>query len=87
MLKAAFPCGSITGAPKHMSMQLIEALEQRPRGIYTGSIGLLEANPEASKAAGELSFYGQLNVMIRSFHLQEADGYYQAAMGVGSGIV
>lgn len=87
LLKAAFPCGSITGAPKHMSMQLIEALEQRPRGIYTGSIGLLEANPEASKAAGELSFYGQLNVMIRSFHLQEADGYYQGAMGVGSGIV
>lgn len=86
LLKATFPCGSITGAPKKMSMQLINALEQRQRGIYTGSIGLIEANPEAQQV-GNLPFYGQLNVMIRSFHLRAADGFYEASMGVGSGIV
>lgn len=86
LLKATFPCGSITGAPKKMSMQLIDTLEQRQRGIYTGSIGFIEANPQAVEAQA-LSFYGQLNVMIRSFHLEEADGFYQASMGVGSGIV
>lgn len=86
LLKATFPCGSITGAPKKMSMQLIKELEQRQRGIYTGSIGLIEANPQHDKTEG-LSFCGQLNVMIRSFHLQEADGHYEVSMGVGSGIV
>ena len=39
ILHAAFPCGSITGAPKRMSMQIIESLESEPRGLYTGSIG------------------------------------------------
>ena len=82
LLKATFPCGSITGAPKKMSMQLIKSLEQRQRSIYTGSIGLIEGCD-----GGLLPYQGQLNVMIRSFHLQEAEGYYQASMGVGSGIV
>lgn len=39
LLQATFPCGSITGAPKRMSMQLIDQYETTPRGIYTGSIG------------------------------------------------
>lgn len=39
ILRAAFPGGSITGAPKRMSMQIIESLESEPRGLYTGSIG------------------------------------------------
>ncbi|HZZ12178.1 MAG TPA: bifunctional anthranilate synthase component I family protein/class IV aminotransferase [Paraburkholderia sp.] len=43
ILRALFPCGSITGAPKHRTMQLIEALESTPRGLYTGAIGWLDA--------------------------------------------
>ncbi|MDO5666519.1 MAG: bifunctional anthranilate synthase component I family protein/class IV aminotransferase [Alcaligenaceae bacterium] len=86
LIQATFPCGSITGAPKKMSMQLINQLEQRQRGIYTGSIGLIEANSDA-EPLNSLSFFGQLNVMIRSFHLQEVDGHYQASVGVGSGVV
>jgi para-aminobenzoate synthetase/4-amino-4-deoxychorismate lyase len=47
VLRALFPCGSITGAPKHRSMALIDALETTPRGIYTGALGWLEAAPAA----------------------------------------
>ena len=86
LLKATFPCGSITGAPKKMSMELIESLEQRSRGIYTGSIGLIEPNLN-SKNDDDLSFYGKLNVMIRSFHLQSTGEHFEGSMGVGSGIV
>ncbi len=43
MLRALFPCGSITGAPKHKTMQLIDAIETTPRGLYTGAIGWLDA--------------------------------------------
>ena len=86
LLKATFPCGSITGAPKKMSMKLIKELEKRTRGIYTGSIGLIERNADAHEP-GALGFHGQLNVMIRSFHLREGSECFQASMGVGSGIV
>jgi para-aminobenzoate synthetase/4-amino-4-deoxychorismate lyase len=54
ILRALFPCGSITGAPKHRTMQLIEELESTPRGLYTGAIGWLDAPsvaPDASDAA------------------------------------
>jgi para-aminobenzoate synthetase/4-amino-4-deoxychorismate lyase len=44
VLRALFPCGSITGAPKHRTMQLIETLESTPRGLYTGAIGWLDAS-------------------------------------------
>jgi para-aminobenzoate synthetase/4-amino-4-deoxychorismate lyase len=37
--RATFPCGSITGAPKHRTMQLIQVLETAPRGFYCGAIG------------------------------------------------
>jgi para-aminobenzoate synthetase/4-amino-4-deoxychorismate lyase len=46
MLRALFPCGSITGAPKHRTMQLIDAIETTPRGLYTGAIGWLDAPKE-----------------------------------------
>ncbi|WP_423378358.1 chorismate-binding protein [Burkholderia sp. LMG 32019] len=49
MLRALFPCGSITGAPKHKTMQLIDAIESTPRGLYTGAIGWLDA---AKQGAG-----------------------------------
>ncbi|SDH45996.1 chorismate-binding protein [Paraburkholderia phenazinium] len=43
VLRALFPCGSITGAPKHRTVQLIDTLESTPRGLYTGTIGWLDA--------------------------------------------
>ncbi|HHL4077641.1 chorismate-binding protein [Burkholderia sola] len=46
MLRALFPCGSITGAPKYKTMQLIDAIESTPRGLYTGAIGWLDAPKE-----------------------------------------
>ena len=84
VFRAAFPCGSITGAPKRMSMQIIESLEKNPRGLYTGSIGFL--NPCESG----LGFEGVLNVVIRTLCLRPSEngsGAYQAEYGVGSGIV
>ena len=64
ILRAAFPCGSITGAPKRMSMQIIESLETEARGLYTGSIGYL--NPCESG----LGFEGIFNVVIRTLSLK-----------------
>ncbi|HFC6616451.1 TPA: chorismate-binding protein [Neisseria meningitidis] len=64
ILRAAFPCGSITGAPKRMSMQIIESLEAEARGLYTGSIGYL--NP----CSGGLGFEGIFNVVIRTLSLK-----------------
>lgn len=82
ILRAAFPCGSITGAPKKMSMQIIESLEAEPRGLYTGSIGYLKP------CAGGLGFEGAFNVVIRTLSLTPlSDGIYQGVYGVGSGIV
>lgn len=66
ILRAAFPCGSITGAPKKMSMQIIETLETEARGLYTGSIGYL--NP----CSGGLGFEGIFNVVIRTLSLKPA---------------
>ena len=73
ILKALFPCGSITGAPKHRTMQIIAELEQEARGIYTGAIGYLEPG-------GDFCF----SVPIRTV-VSEAEG--RGLMGVGSGIV
>lgn len=83
ILQAAFPCGSITGAPKRMAMQLIADLEQRQRGMYTGSIGYLEPCDSG------LGFEGVWNVIIRSLNLTEQANspHYDIEMGIGSGIV
>lgn len=82
IFRAAFPCGSITGAPKRMSMQIIRDIETAPRGLYTGSIGFL--NPCDSG----LGFSGTLNVVIRTLQLTPlSDGLYHGVYGVGSGIV
>ncbi|CAG4902347.1 chorismate-binding protein [Paraburkholderia saeva] len=51
IIRALFPCGSITGAPKHQTMQLIDALESTPRGLYTGAIGWLDARASSSSQA------------------------------------
>ncbi|VWB46144.1 anthranilate synthase [Burkholderia lata] len=50
MLRALFPCGSITGAPKYKTMQLIDAIESTPRGLYTGAIGWLDAAKQGADA-------------------------------------
>ncbi|KWH05308.1 anthranilate synthase [Burkholderia territorii] len=50
MLRALFPCGSITGAPKHKTMELIDAIESTPRGLYTGAIGWLDAPRNGASA-------------------------------------
>ena len=71
VLGAAFPPGSVTGAPKIAAQHGIADLEDEPRGAYTGSIGLV------SPLAG-----ADFNVIIRSFEL--ADGRLQ--LGVGGGI-
>ena len=86
ILRSAFPCGSITGAPKRMSMQIIESLEAEPRGLYTGSIGYLKP------CAGGLGFEGIFNVVIRTLSLKPvsdpiSDDLYHGVYGVGSGIV
>ena len=70
ILRAAYPCGSITGAPKRITMQTIAALESSPRDLYTGALGYIE--PDSMR----------LNVAIRT--LQITGGH--ARFGVGSGI-
>lgn len=81
IIQAAFPCGSITGAPKRKSMEIIAQLEREPRGLYTGTIGFL--SPE-NKGLG---FSGCLNVVIRTLQLRPENGAWQGIYGVGSGIV
>ncbi|MBM3544394.1 MAG: aminodeoxychorismate synthase component I [Alphaproteobacteria bacterium] len=72
ILRALFPCGSVTGAPKVRAMEIIRELETEPRGIYTGAIGHIAPS-------GDL----QLNVAIRTVVLDGARG----EMGIGGGIV
>lgn len=73
LMTALFPCGSITGAPKIRTMQIIRDLERFPRGAYTGAIGLL-------KPGGDCVF----NVAIRTVTIDtEAK---RATFGVGGGV-
>ncbi|KVN31019.1 anthranilate synthase [Burkholderia stagnalis] len=92
LLRALFPCGSITGAPKHKTMQLIDAIESTPRGLYTGTIGWLDApqassdgNPDGAPRCGDFC----LSVAIRTLTLDAAaaSGRRMGTMGVGAGIV
>ncbi|PJX21144.1 hypothetical protein CAP48_16605 [Advenella sp. S44] len=84
VIAALFPCGSITGAPKKMSMQFIAKSEIAPRHLYTGSIGYLRPGDNAMGAQG------CFNVAIRTLSLQPVGSQSLACtgvMGVGSGIV
>ncbi len=72
MLRALFPCGSVTGAPKVRAMEIIRELEGAPRGVYTGAIGHITPSGDA-----------QFNVGIRTVVLAGNQG----EMGIGSGIV
>ena len=73
VLRALFPCGSITGAPKIRAMQIAAELETQPRGLYTGALGWLAPNGDF-----------RLNVAIRTLDLQAGGG---GRLGIGSGIV
>ena len=72
LFSGIFPSGSVTGAPKIRTMQIIKDIEKEDRKVYTGSIGFLSPNRDAA-----------FNVAIRSILLENKKG----EMGVGSGIV
>lgn len=72
LIKATFPGGSITGAPKIRAMQIIDELEPTQRSVYTGAIGYLGFNGNAD-----------LNIAIRTFLMKGKKVYFQ----VGSGVV
>jgi para-aminobenzoate synthetase/4-amino-4-deoxychorismate lyase len=92
---ALYPCGSITGAPKRRTMEIIHELEPAARGIYTGAIGWIDPPPSGTgllTAAGmdPAAPFGDfcLSVPIRTLVLQpESGGVRIGELGVGAGIV
>ncbi len=73
LLRALFPCGSVTGAPKISATRIIHSLEPAPRRVYTGAIGLVQPG-------GDCIF----NVAIRTLIYDRKLG--EATFGVGGGI-
>jgi len=83
VLRAAFPCGSITGAPKVRAMEIIDELEEGARGLYTGSIGFIEPG-------GDAAFNVAIRTLVFPGMLPQSglrDGPPCATLGLGSGIV
>ncbi|MCW2492087.1 MAG: putative para-aminobenzoate synthase component [Frankiales bacterium] len=82
LFEAAFPPGSVTGAPKIRALALIDELETAPRGVFTGALGYLAANDSST-----------LNVAIRTFEFAAPVGRrpddptgHRFELGVGGGI-
>ncbi len=73
MMHAVFPSGSVTGAPKLRTAQIIQELEKSPRGIYTGAIGYVSSTKSV------------FNVAIRTVVVDQRTDRLE--MGVGSGIL
>ncbi|WP_114784798.1 anthranilate synthase component I family protein [Botryobacter ruber] len=71
MVASTFPAGTLSGAPKHMAMQLIDRYETTNRSFYGGCIGFLDFNGNFNSA-----------IMIRSFLSKDYKLYYQAGAGV-----
>src|SRR5699024_6449845 len=69
--EAMFPGGTITGAPKVRTMEIIEELEPTRRGIYTGSIGWIGYN-------GDM----EMNITIRTLVAKDGMAYVQAGAGI-----
>jgi para-aminobenzoate synthetase/4-amino-4-deoxychorismate lyase len=77
MIRALFPCGSITGAPKIRAMELIDEVERDARGPYCGAIGRIDGNGDAA-----------FNVAIRTLRLTPEENHRsRAVLGVGGAIV
>ena len=74
-LRALFPPGSMTGAPKLRTMEIIEAVESTPRGAYAGAFGWISGDGRAD-----------LGVVIRSLVAQRAGATYRYTLGTGGGI-
>ncbi|MBU1121577.1 MAG: aminodeoxychorismate synthase component I, partial [Candidatus Omnitrophica bacterium] len=74
LFKAIFPSGSVTGAPKINTMKIINALENEPRRVYTGSVGFFAPDGKAV-----------FNVAIRTALIDNRTK--KGEMGIGSGIV
>jgi para-aminobenzoate synthetase/4-amino-4-deoxychorismate lyase len=72
IFKSLFPCGSVTGAPKIRSMEIIRQMENEDRGVYTGAIGYISPDDKAV-----------FNVAIRTPVIYNHCG----TMGIGSGII
>jgi para-aminobenzoate synthetase/4-amino-4-deoxychorismate lyase len=77
ILNAVFPCGSVTGAPKKHSMEIIQDLETADRGYYCGALGWLDPN-------GDFAF----SVPIRTVEIEEDSQSHESTftLGVGAGI-
>jgi para-aminobenzoate synthetase / 4-amino-4-deoxychorismate lyase len=76
IMRALFPCGSVTGAPKERTMALIADMEKNRRGVYCGAIGLVAPPGNAFRA--------RFSVAIRTAVVDRVTG--EAVYGVGSGI-
>lgn len=88
LLRALYPCGSITGAPKHHTMDLIAGLEHTPRGLYCGAIGWVDAPLPGARYSSLGDFC--LSVAIRTLTLGApcpGRGTRPLRLGVGAGIV
>ncbi len=74
VLRATFPAGTVSGAPKIRAMEIISALEDQPRGPYAGAVGWLGLDP------------GQVNldtgITIRSMWCREGKLYWQSGAGI-----
>ncbi|PFJ13338.1 aminodeoxychorismate synthase, component I [Bacillus cereus] len=71
LVKAVFPGGTITGAPKIRTMEIIEELEPVRRGIYTGSIGWISYSGDT-----------ELNIVIRTLLAKDGQAHVQAGAGI-----
>lgn len=71
LLRAAFPGGSVTGAPKIRAMEIIAELERAPRGVYCGAIGYVSAS-------GTMDF----NIPIRTIVLRDGVATFHAGAGI-----